>query len=220
MSKLCLISSGLPSPETMDRIADVSVNKNVALIAHGYDKRGTGHPDRAVDTKGRKLAEFGLQAEHFECYEAYMRGQPFKEKAAHLRENGARLKEELAAYGILYLLGGDIRCTMTYRHVLRLSGIEELARQKHDLIIIAESMGAIMCGPSLEGIGLTGSLDTDTDQLWQGMELTHRRPLPHANWKMTPHQEYMRYIYTEYPHDALPLYDPTCKDEPHEYVAF
>lgn len=220
MSKLCLISSGLPSPETMKRITDAAENPRVAIVAHGYDKRNTAHPDRAVNTKRHKLSDYGLEAEHFECYAPHMRGRPFPEKAEHLDKHGPQLKERLAEYGILYLLGGDINCTMTYRRVLRLSGIEELARQKRGLIVIAESLGAVMCSPSLEGIGLAGSLDTDAEQLWEGMHLTHKRPIPHANWKMAPHRAYKSYITEHHPHEALPLYDPNWEKGPYEDVSF
>lgn len=219
MTKFCFTSTGLPSTETLERIGSEARNSTIAIIAHGYDKRGTAHPDRAADKRRFQLEAAGFSALHFNCYEPSMRGKPFTEKAAFLSEHSDKLRSELASFGILYLLGGDLDCTMTYRRVLRQSGIEEIAQVSQDLIIIAESLGAIMCSPSLEGIGLAGCLDADTEKLWEGMRLTDKRPIPHSNWKMPSHRRYGEYIQKTYPTEALPLYDRMHANGPYEYVA-
>lgn len=209
MPNIYLTSLGPPKPETMADICKDALRPKAGIVMHGYDLRPIGYRHKVLEKRVKAFSDQKLAAAQLDLYPEYIRTWPLKDRRGLMTcaEQQARVAESLSELGVIYLAGGDIASAISYRRILRDSGLEQHLKTARNVTVIGESLGAVMRGVSLDGIHILGQASDCEEGLREGMGLVNVRPVPHANWSFQRYTGYIDYMKAAYPADILKIAD-------------
>jgi dipeptidase E len=153
----------------LDELLELLGKKNpadvrVALIPNSKDY----YAKRAYDFKVNRYVE-------------YMKGIGFSPELVDLREHDrVSLEATLSEYNLIWAMGGN---TFNLRYEMKRSGFDEIIRPllEKGIVYGGDSAGAMVVGPTLEGVGWADEPEFAEEQINDGVGVTKYIIIPHAD---------------------------------------
>lgn len=164
--KLYLTSFRVPDVRVLSDLVGKEPSKTkLAIIPNGKDY----YAPRARRVKIRvvedALRSYGFRPAIFEMLEY---------------KSPAKLKEALAAYDMLWVMGGNTFCL---REAMQRSGFDKIIHEvvEGGLVFAGESAGACVAGTDLHGVELLDDPEFPEKVIWSGLKLIPNYIIPHAD---------------------------------------
>lgn len=165
--KLYLSSYRIPTPTELENLLGRPLAEAaVALIPNAKDYYANRARTVKINDTVRDLGSLGIS----------------NIKTVDLREikDSSAPQDLLIDFDAVFVAGGNTFCLM---HEVQRSGVDAVLRSaiENGLVYIGESAGAVIAGSTLKGTELADNPEFAERVLWNGLSLTSKAILPHAD---------------------------------------